>query len=134
MKVKVTHSCLTFWEPMGYIYSPWNSPGQNTGVGSLSLLQVIFLTQGLNPGLPHFWLILYDQSHKGIPRILEWAAYSFSSWSFCQESNRSLLHCRRILYGPSYQESPVLYICCLNMQGRYYLHFKDSFLLSFSYT
>ena len=32
-------------------YNPWNSPGQNTGVGSLSLLQGIFLTQGSNPGL-----------------------------------------------------------------------------------
>ena len=38
-------------QPHG-VYSPWNSPGQNTGVGSLSLLQ-IFLTQGLNPGLPN---------------------------------------------------------------------------------
>ena len=35
------------------LYSPWNSPGQNTGVGSLSLLQGIFPTQGSNPGLPH---------------------------------------------------------------------------------
>ena len=34
------------------LYSPWNSPGQNTGVGSLSLLQGIFPTQGLNPSLP----------------------------------------------------------------------------------
>ena len=33
-------------------YSPWNSPGQNTGVSSRSLLQGIFLTQGLNPGIP----------------------------------------------------------------------------------
>ena len=32
-------------------YSPWDSPGQNTGVGSLSLLQGIFPTQGSNPGL-----------------------------------------------------------------------------------
>ena len=31
------------------LYSPWNSPGQNTGVGSLSLLQGIFLTQGIEP-------------------------------------------------------------------------------------
>ena len=31
------------------LYSPWHSPGQNTGVGSLSLLQGIFPTQGLNP-------------------------------------------------------------------------------------
>ena len=30
------------------LYSPWNSPGQNTGVGSLSLLQGIFPTQGSN--------------------------------------------------------------------------------------
>ena len=35
------------------LYNPWNSPGQNIGVGSLSLLQGIFPTQGLNPGLPH---------------------------------------------------------------------------------
>ena len=35
------------------LYSPWNSPGQNTGVGSLFLLQGIFTTQGSNPGLPH---------------------------------------------------------------------------------
>ena len=35
------------------LYSPWNSLGQNTGVGSLSLLQGIFPTQGSNPGLLH---------------------------------------------------------------------------------
>ena len=35
------------------LYSPWNSPVQNTGVGSLSLLQRIFLTQELNQGLLH---------------------------------------------------------------------------------
>ena len=34
------------------LYSTWNSPGQNTGVGSLSLLQGIFPTQGSNPDLP----------------------------------------------------------------------------------
>ena len=45
------------------LYSPWNSPGQNTGVGSLSLLQRIFPTQGLNPGLPHCRLILYQLSY-----------------------------------------------------------------------
>ena len=45
----------------------WNSPGQNTGVGSLSLLQGIFPTQGSNPGLPHCGRILYHLSHKGSP-------------------------------------------------------------------
>ena len=62
-----------------YIYSPWNSPDQNTGVGSLSLLQGIFPTQGSNPGLPHCRQILYQLSHKGSRRILEWVAYPFSS-------------------------------------------------------
>ena len=50
--------------------SPWNSPGQNAGVGSLSLLQGIFPTQGSNPDLPHCSQILYQLSHKGSPRIL----------------------------------------------------------------
>ena len=45
--------------------SPWNSLGQNTGVGSPSLLQGIFPTQGSNPGLPHSRRILYELSHKG---------------------------------------------------------------------
>ena len=49
------------------LYSPWNSLGQNTGVGNLSLLQVIFQTQGSNPGLPHCRQILYQLSHKGSP-------------------------------------------------------------------
>ena len=46
---QVTQSCLTLCDPMDS--SPWNSPGQNTGVGTLSLLQGIFPTQRLNPGL-----------------------------------------------------------------------------------
>jgi len=50
------------------LYSPWNSPGQNTGVSSLSLLQEIFPTQGLNPGLLHCRQILYQLSHKGSSR------------------------------------------------------------------
>ena len=41
--------CPTLCDPMDC--SPWNSPGQNNEVGSLSLLQGIFLTQGSNPGL-----------------------------------------------------------------------------------
>ena len=63
------------------LYSPWNSPGKNTGVGSLSLLQGIFPTQGLNPGLLHCRQFLYQLSHQGSPRILEWVAYPFSSGS-----------------------------------------------------
>ena len=43
-----------------------------TGVGSLSLRQGIFPTQGSNQGLPYCGQILYQLSHKGSPRILEW--------------------------------------------------------------
>ena len=53
------------------LYSNWNPPGQNTGVGSLSLLQGIFPTQGSNPGLLHYRQILYQLNLKGSPRILE---------------------------------------------------------------
>ena len=53
-------------QPHG-LYSPWNSPGQNTGVGSLSLLKGIFPTQGSNPGLPNCRCIIYQLSHKGSP-------------------------------------------------------------------
>ena len=59
--------------------TPWAMwPGQNTGVGSLSLLRGIFPTQGWNTGLPHHRRILYQLSHEGSPRLLEWVAYAFS--------------------------------------------------------
>ena len=67
--------------PITFILVPWNSPGQNTGEGSLSLLQEIFPTQGSNPGLPHCGQILYQLSHNGSSRILEWVACPFSSGS-----------------------------------------------------
>ena len=63
------------------LYSLWNFPGQNTGVGSLSLLQGIFPTQGSNPGLSHGRWILDQLRQKGSPRILEWVVYPFSSGS-----------------------------------------------------
>ena len=49
------------------LYTPWNSPGQNTGVGILSLLRGIFPTQVLNWGLLHCRRILYQLSHQGSP-------------------------------------------------------------------
>ena len=72
------HSVVSnFLGPHG-LYSPWNSPGQNSGVGRLSLLQGLFPTLGSNPGLLYCRRILYQLSHKGSPRILEWVAYPFS--------------------------------------------------------
>ena len=74
LKVKVAQLCPT-------LYSPWNSPGQNTGVGSLSLLQGIFSTQRSNPDVPQCRWILCQVSHEGSPRILGWVAYPFSRGS-----------------------------------------------------
>ena len=76
-EVKVVFHSL---RPHG-LYSPQNSPGQNTRLGGHSLLQGIFPTQGSNPGLRHCRQILYQLSHKGSPRILERVAYPFSSGS-----------------------------------------------------
>ena len=53
------------------LYSPWNSPSQNTGVGRHSLLQGIFPTQGVNPSLPHCRQILYQLSQEGSPFIVK---------------------------------------------------------------
>ena len=66
VRVKGAPSCPTLCDPMDY--TPWNSPGQNTGAGSLSLLQGIFLTQGLNRGLLHCRRILYQLSYEGSPK------------------------------------------------------------------
>ena len=75
-------------------YSPWNSPGQNTGVGSLSLLQGIFPTQGLNPGLAGGFLPAEPQ---GKPKNTGVHSLSLLQQIFAtQESNRGLLHRRQI--------------------------------------
>ena len=78
-------------QPHG-LYSPWNSPCQTTGVGSLSLLQCIFLTQESNQSLLHCRWILYQLSHQRRPRILQWDACPFSSGS-SQPRNRTRVSC-----------------------------------------
>ena len=50
---------------------PERTWGHNTGMGSLSLLQGIFQTQGSNPGLSHSRQIIYQLSHKGSPNIIK---------------------------------------------------------------
>ena len=84
------------WKPLSHVqvfatpwtYSPWNSPGQNTGVGSHSLLQGILPTHGWNSGLLHRMQILYQLSHQWSPRIREWVAHPFFSWC-SQPRNRT---------------------------------------------
>ena len=74
------------------LYSPWNSPGQNAGVSSHSLLKGIFPTQGSNLGLLHCRHILYPLSHQGSSRIQKWVVYPFSSGSY-QPRNRTRVSC-----------------------------------------
>ena len=78
MKSK-SHSVVSNSLPPHGLYSPKNSPGQNTRVGSLSLLQGIFTTQGSNPGLPHCRLILYQLSHQGSPYTLLFITATYQS-------------------------------------------------------
>ena len=70
------------------LYSPWNSPGQNTGVGSLSLLQGIFLTQELNWGLLHL-------QEDSLPTEISGKAFSHQS----AESISHVIH-----HHPSYTD------------------------------
>ena len=85
-------------QPCG-LYSPWNSPGQNTGAGSLSLLQGIFPTQGSNPGLPHGRWILYQLSQQPFIFIILWGYFVvwivFFRLSRCLQSSLWRAHCSR---------------------------------------
>ena len=76
--MKVIQSCLTLFDPMD---CPWNSPGQHTGVGSLSLLQGIFLTQESNRGLLYCRWILYQLSYQG-------SRADWYRWTYLQSRNR----------------------------------------------
>ena len=101
-----SYSVLSYsLQPHG-LYSPWNSPGQNTGVGSLFLLQRIFQTQESNPGLPHCRQSLLPAEPQGKPKNTGVGSLSLLQEIFLtQESNWGLLHCRQILYQLSYEGS-----------------------------
>ena len=81
-------------------YSPWNSLDQNTGVGSISLLQWIFPTQGSNPCLPHCWQILYQLSYHESPKrsnqsiLKEIPSYSFEGLML----KLKLQHCGHLIW------------------------------------
>ena len=81
-------------QPHG-LYSPWNSPGQNTGIGSVLLLQGIFPSQGLNPDLTHRSGIPYQLSHKGSPGLLWWIS-----------GKESAGQCRRCEFNPWVGKTP----------------------------
>ena len=90
-------------QPHG-LYSPWNSPGQNTGVGSLSHLQVS--NPGIEPRSPALQADSLPAEPKGKPKNTAVGNLSLLQWIFLtQELNRGLLHCRQFLYQLSYEGS-----------------------------
>ena len=86
VKWKVAQSCPTLWDPMDCsLPGPsvqWNSPSQNTGVGSHFLLQGIFTTEASNSCLLHCRWILYHLSH------LQFSSVAQSCLTLCDPMNR----------------------------------------------
>ena len=95
------------------------SPGQNTGAGSLSLLQGIFPTQGSNPGLPHCRWILYQLSHQGTALF---RALTLTLRS--QPDSSSLSNVQTIWFTST--ESSLLYSFLKNTKYFYIKDFKSS--------
>ena len=93
-------SCVQLFVTHG-LYSPWNSPGQNTGVGSCSLLQGIFQTQVSHAAGRCFtsWATRERNTRVGSLSLLQ---VIFPT----QKSSGGLLPCRWILYQVSYEGSP----------------------------
>lgn len=80
-------------------YSPWDSPGQNTGVDSLSLLQGNLPNPGIKPRSPTLHADSLPAEPQGKPKNTGVGSLSVLQQIFpTQESNQGLLHCRWILY------------------------------------
>ena len=105
-------------QPHG-LYSPWSFPGQNTGEGNLSLLQGIFLTQGLNPGVLNCRQILYQLATKEAQE--DWSGQPIPSPADLPKTGiqQGLLHCRWNLYQLSYQGSTLMdmFICPADLKS-----------------
>ena len=91
-QIERTLSCPTLCNPMdcnpprSSVHG--ESPGKNTGVGCHALLQGIFPTQGLNPGLPHCRQVLYHLSHQGSP------TKNYTKVFDCRELVSLIPHCQ----------------------------------------
>ena len=92
--------------PQG-LYSPWDSPGQNTGVGSLIPSPGDLPNTGIEPRSPSLQADSLPAEPQGKPKNTGEGGLSLLQGIFpTQESNWGLLHCRWILYQLSYQGSP----------------------------
>ena len=80
------------------LYSPWNSPGQNTGVDSLSPLQGIIPTQGSNPDLPHCRCIVYQLGHQfSSVQLLSHVRLFATPWIAAHQASLSITNSRSLL-------------------------------------
>ena len=113
--MKVSQSCPTLCDHK----DPWNSLGQNTRVGSHSLLQRIILTQGSNPSLPHCGQILYHLSHQGSPNLsvqsLSCVRLFATPWTVVYQASLSITNTQSLLkrmFIESEMPSNHLILCC----------------------
>ena len=116
VKVNESHSVMSdSLRPHG-LYSPWNSPGLNTGVGSRSLLHGIFPTQGSNPSLQHLGRF-YCLSHHGSPDHPSKSHFSLPclpTLSFKYTLNHIKVWKGSVaFFRVSSRETDLLYMCCL---------------------
>ena len=80
-------------------HSPWNSPGQDTGVGSLSLLQGNLPNPAIEPRSPALQADSLPAEPQGKPKNTGVGSLSLLQRIFpTQGANPGLPHCRRILY------------------------------------
>ena len=86
VKVKLLSRARLFATPWTVactkLLRPWDIPGKSTGVGCHFLLQGIFPTQGLNPGLPHYRQTLYRLSHHWGPVLNPKGIFLLSVYQF----------------------------------------------------
>ena len=126
VKMKVAQFMSNSLGPHG-LYSPWNSPGQNTWVGSLSLFQGNLSNLGIEPRSPALQADSLPAEPPGKAKNTGVSSLSLLQWIFLtQESNRGLLHCRWILYQLSCQESPIcLYLLLTEDVGNPQITFRE---------
>ena len=92
------------------LYSPWNSPGQNTGVRYSPNSPGDLPNPGIEPRSPTLQVDSLPAEPQGKPKNTGVGSLSLPQWIFLtQESNWGPLHCRQILYQLSYQESSIIY-------------------------
>ena len=108
--MKVAKFCLTLW-PHG-LYSPWNSPGQNTGIGSILPPPEDLTNPGIEPRPPALQEDSLPAELPGKPKNTgRGSLFLLQQIFLIHKLNCGLLHCRWILYQLSYQGTDMKQDC-----------------------